>query len=159
AFAGGTISFAWRRPDAAARSSRRRCTMDASAPPRSPMRRNSNQLPTSNVQLPTSNFQLPTPNSQLPTSKAPTPKAESLFPVHREREQHVARHEADRAVARVDEDHAAGDGGPRTVDRAAARRDVIDRVVLVDRIHVEQHLAVAAVVRSEVTIETSGEDD
>ena len=50
--------------------------------------------------------------------------------VGREREQHVARPAAERAVARVHEQHAADDDGTGSADRRAVRLDAVHRLEL-----------------------------
>src|SRR5271156_5419766 len=86
------------------------------------------------------------------------PKAlASSAAIHRITEQDVPGCAADEARSRTDIKHPADDDGSRAVDRAAVRRDAVDRANLAFRINVPKYPAVFARISPNPPIEAAGE--
>src|SRR5438876_34394 len=66
---------------------------------------------------------------------------------------------ARRVIAGVEQHEAAGDHRTRTVDRPAARRDAVDRVVRPHCVEIPQDRAVARRIRAHVAVDGPGEGD
>src|SRR4030095_419236 len=73
--------------------------------------------------------------------------------------QDVAWHEADRAVARADEHHAAGHRDAGTVDRSAARLHAVRSFELIERVEVPYHLPAGRVIGAKMSVEAARKPD
>ena len=82
-----------------------------------------------------------------------------LLLLHGEGEQDVARHEAQGAVAGVDEEHPARHRRAGAVQRAAARGHAVDRLDVADGVDVPDDAARGGVVGAQVAVEAAREDD
>src|SRR5258706_198482 len=74
----------------------------------------------------------------------PNPRVLLIFP-DAERQQHISRHAAEARVAGIDEDHAAGDHGAGSVERAALGRNAVDCREVARGVEVPQHFSVFGV--------------
>jgi hypothetical protein len=76
-----------------------------------------------------------------------------------EREQHVAGHAAEARVARVHEQHPAGDDRAGAVERAAGSRHTVGGRVRLGGIHIPQQFPVGGRERAQVAVHRAGEHD
>src|SRR5262245_12712660 len=89
----------------------------------------------------------------------PDPAGEALLAVDRKREQHVARRSADERVARAHVEHAADDDHAGAVEAAPAAFHAVDGRVVADRVDIPDDRALRRLVRSQMAVESAGEDD
>src|SRR5579872_4809204 len=84
--------------------------------------------------------------------------AARLLPIHREREQHVARQALPHAVAGVGEDHSVGDGGSGRIERAALSGDSVSGLVILHGVEVPNDLAGLGGISAEMAVDRAGEN-
>src|SRR5258705_9146160 len=81
------------------------------------------------------------------------------LPIDGQSEEYVAGHAAGASVAGVDQYQPAGNRWPWTVERSAARRDLVDGLVGADAVEIPDHFTVGRRVRAQVSIDRSREHD
>src|SRR5438046_1655233 len=75
--------------------------------------------------------------------------------IHRERQQDVARYSVG-CVSRIHEEHPAGDGGTRAIQRATPRRNLVHGLVRADRIEVPKDGPITSGERTEMPVDRPG---